>query len=47
MAEMAPGCAASSWSTGNARTVRFGGDDPLDLFRTFVTLVMLTRALVE
>jgi D-aminopeptidase len=31
----------------DARTVRFGGDDLLDLFRTFVTLVMLTRALVE
>ena len=30
-----------------SRTVAFGGGDPLDSFRTFVTMVMLTRALVE
>lgn len=30
-----------------SRTVLLEGDDPLRLFRTFVTMVMLTRALVE
>lgn len=43
----------SAWLHGvelvsnQTRTVRFTGDDPLTLFRTFVTIVMLTRALVE
>ena len=32
---------------GRSRTVLLAGDDPLHLFRTFVTMVMLTRALVE
>lgn len=47
MAEM------SAWLHGvrlveeQTRTVRLEGNDPLFLFRTFVTMVMLTRALVE
>ena len=47
MAEM------SSWLHGvrladdHSRTVVLAGNDPLTLFRTFVTMVMLTRALVE
>ena len=28
-------------------SVRFSDDDPLRLFRTFMTLVFLTRSLVE
>lgn len=31
----------------NARTVRLVGEDLLDLYRTFVTIVMLTRGLVD
>jgi D-amino peptidase len=31
----------------DTRTVRFVSSQPLDVFRTFVTIVMLTRALVE
>jgi D-amino peptidase len=47
MAEM------SAWLHGvqtvedRSRTVLLEGDDPLTLFRTFVTMVMLTRSLVE
>jgi D-amino peptidase len=41
----------ATWITGvervDARTVRVSGDDPVRLFRTFVTIVMLTRAIVE
>ena len=31
----------------DSRTVSFTDDDPLRLFRTFMTLVFLTRSLVE
>jgi D-amino peptidase len=45
MAEMA------TWITGvtrvDARTVTFSDEDPIRLFRTFVTVVLLTRAIVE
>ena len=45
LAEMA------TWVTGvervSARTVRVTGEDPITLFRTFVTVVMLTRSIVE
>ena len=41
----------ATWVEGvrrvDARTVRVVGDDPLRLFRTFVTVVLLTRAIVE
>ena len=43
----------SAWLHGvrlaedRSRTVLLKGDDPLTLFRTFVTMVMLTRSLVE
>ena len=41
----------SSWVRGVSRvdscTVSFSDDDPLRLFRTFITLVYLTRSLVE
>jgi D-amino peptidase len=47
MAEMAAWLRGVSLVEGEPRTVSFGGDDPLDLYRTFVTMVMLTRALVE
>jgi D-amino peptidase len=47
MAEMAAWLRGVALVDGEPRTVSFGGGDPLDLFRTFVTLVMLTRALVE
>jgi len=47
MAEMSAWVRGVELVEGNARAVRFGGDDLLDLFRTFVTLVMLTRGLVE
>ena len=32
---------------GEGRTVRFVSSQPLEVFRTFVTMVMLTRALVD
>lgn len=45
---------AAAWLDGvelaageGTRTVRYSSDDPLAIFRTFVTMVMLTRALVE
>jgi D-amino peptidase len=47
MAEMAAWLRDVEVTTPGSRTVAFGGGDPLDLFRTFVTMVMLTRALVE
>jgi D-amino peptidase len=41
----------SSWVRGvsrvDSRTVSLRDDDPLRLFRTFITLVYLTRSLVE
>jgi D-amino peptidase len=41
----------ATWLRGvervTSRTVRFSDDDPLRLFRTFLTLVFLTRSLVE
>lgn len=41
----------ATWVEGvekvDARTVRVTGDDPIRLFRTFVTVVLLTRAIVE
>jgi D-amino peptidase len=47
MAEMAAWLRGVVVAPGRARTVTFGGEHTLDLFRTFVTIVMLTRALVE
>lgn len=47
MAEMAAWLRGVEVVEGHGRTVTFGGDDPLRLFRTFVTMVMLTRAIVE
>jgi D-amino peptidase len=45
LAEMA------TWVTGvkrvDARTVTIAGEDPIALFRTFITVVLLTRAIVE
>lgn len=47
MAEMAAWVRGVELVAGSTRTVRFSGQDKLALFRTFVTLVMLTRNLVE
>lgn len=47
MAEMSAWVRGVELVPGAARTVRFSGENTLDLFRTFVTLVMLTRGLVE
>jgi D-amino peptidase len=47
MAEMAAWLRGVELVAEQPRTVAFSGDDTLQLFRTFVTLVMLTRALVE
>jgi D-amino peptidase len=47
MAEMGAWLRGVELVADQPRTVAFGGGDPLQLFRTFVTLVMLTRALVE
>jgi D-amino peptidase len=47
LAEMAAWLRGVELAEGPTRTVRFCGFDKLDLFRTFVTIVMLTRALVE
>ncbi len=47
MAEMSAWVRGVELVPGAARSVRFSGSDTLDLFRTFVTLVMLTRGLVE
>lgn len=41
----------ATWVEGvqrvDARTVRVTGEDPIRLFRTFITVVLLTRAIVE
>ena len=41
----------ATWVQGverlDARTVQVSGEDPVTLFRTFVTVVMLTRSIVE
>lgn len=47
MAEMSAWVRGVELVPGAARTVRFSGENLLDLFHTFVTLVMLTRSLVE
>jgi len=47
MAEMATWLHGVELVAGQPRTVRCTSDEPLWLFRTFVTMVMLTRALVE
>jgi D-amino peptidase len=47
MAEMAAWLRGVELVDGQPRTVAFAGSDTLDLFRTFVTIVMLTRSLVE
>jgi D-amino peptidase len=47
MAEMAAWLRGVEIVGGQPRTVRYTSDSPLDIFRTFVTMVMLTRALVE
>ena len=46
MAEMACWLRGVELVSGQPRSVRFGGE-PLEMFRTFVTIVMLTRSLVE
>ena len=48
MAEMAAWLHGVELAGGDhSRTVRYSSDQPLDIFRTFVTIVMLTRSLVE
>jgi D-amino peptidase len=47
MAEMAAWLRGVELVAFRGRTVRFGGDDPLRLFQTFVTMVYLTRSIVE
>jgi D-amino peptidase len=47
MAEMACWLRGVALAGDGTRTVRFSGDDPLVLFQTFVTMVYLTRAIVE
>jgi len=47
MAEMAAWLRGVEVVEQQPRTVAFSGDNTLDLFRAFVTVVMLTRALVE
>ena len=47
MAEMSAWVRGVELVPGAARTVRFTGENLLELFQTFVTLVMLTRSLVE
>ena len=47
MAEMAAWLHGVELVGGQSRTVRYTSDQPLDIFRTFVTIVMLTRSLVE
>jgi D-amino peptidase len=47
MAEMATWLQGVNLSRSDSRTVRFVHSKPLEIFRTFVTMVMLTRALVE
>jgi len=47
MAEMSAWLHGVRQAEDRSRTVLLEGDDPLSLFRTFVTMVMLTRSLVE
>ncbi|HLZ22179.1 MAG TPA: M55 family metallopeptidase [Ktedonobacterales bacterium] len=47
MAEMASWLRGVALVEGQPRTIRYTSKSFLDLFRTFVTMVMLTRALVE
>lgn len=47
MAEMAAWLHGVDLVAGQPRTIRYTSDDPLGIFRTFVTMVMLTRAIVE
>jgi D-amino peptidase len=47
MAESAAWLRGVELVAGHSRTVAFAGTDTLALFRTFVTMIQLTRALVE
>ena len=47
MADMAAWLRGVEVVGGQPRTIRYTSDQPLDIFRTFVTMVMLTRAIVE
>ncbi len=47
MADMAAWLHGVEPVSGQPRTIRYTSVDPLAMFRTFVTMVMLTRALVE
>jgi D-amino peptidase len=47
MAEMAAWLHGVEPVAGQPRAISYTSDDPLDAFRTFVTIVMLTRAIVE
>ncbi len=47
MAEMACWLRGVALEERGGRTATYASDEPLDVFRTFVTMVMLTRALVE
>ena len=47
MAEMATWLRGVEPAGRDTRTVRLVADEPLEVYRTFVTMVMLTRALVE
>lgn len=47
MAEMSAWLHCVELVGDRSRTVLLAGDDPLTLFRTFVTMVILTRSLVE
>ncbi len=47
MAEMVAWVRGVEVVSGQPRTVRYAGDQPLDLFQTFVAIVYLTRSLVE
>lgn len=47
MAEMAAWLKGVELAPKGSRTVAFTSGEPLEVFRTFVTMVMLTRALVE
>jgi len=47
MAEMSAWLHDVELSGKDTRTVRFVSSQPLEVFRTFITMVMLTRALVE
>lgn len=47
MADMAAWLRGVEVVGGQPRTIRYTSDQPLDIFRTFVTMVMLTRSLVE